>query len=53
MNAPKITLIGGPTVLIGAHFTQTREDIETAFKTFGLTQRLRLLEPGVPAVIGA
>jgi L-ascorbate metabolism protein UlaG (beta-lactamase superfamily) len=36
-----------------AHFTQTREDIETSFKTFGLTQRLRLLEPGVPAVIGA
>jgi L-ascorbate metabolism protein UlaG (beta-lactamase superfamily) len=35
-----------------AHFTQTREDIEMSFKTFGLTQRLRLLEPGVPAVIG-
>jgi L-ascorbate metabolism protein UlaG (beta-lactamase superfamily) len=35
-----------------AHFTQTRDDIEASFKTLGLAQRLRLLEPGVATLIG-
>jgi len=34
-----------------AHFTQSREDLRAAFKTLGLGERLRLLEPGVPTMI--
>jgi L-ascorbate metabolism protein UlaG (beta-lactamase superfamily) len=34
-----------------AHFTQTRDDIETSFKTLGLAARLRLLAPGVTTEI--
>ncbi len=34
-----------------AHFTQSRDDIKKSFDTFGLASRLRLLEPGVGAVI--
>ncbi len=36
-----------------AHFTQSRDDIESSFKTLGLAQRLQLLEPGVATQIGA
>jgi L-ascorbate metabolism protein UlaG (beta-lactamase superfamily) len=32
-----------------AHFTESRDDIEKAFKTLGLGTRLQLLNPGVPA----
>lgn len=31
-----------------AHFTQTQQDVATAYKVVGIESRLRLLEPGVP-----
>jgi len=34
-----------------AHLTQDRHDLEVSFKVLGLEARLRLLEPGLPAVI--
>ena len=34
-----------------AHLTQDRHDLEVAFKIPGLEARLRLLEPGVPAIV--
>jgi L-ascorbate metabolism protein UlaG (beta-lactamase superfamily) len=35
-----------------AHLTQDRHDLEVSFKLLGLESRLRLLEPGIPAIIG-
>jgi L-ascorbate metabolism protein UlaG (beta-lactamase superfamily) len=35
-----------------AHLTQDRHDLEVSFKILGLESRLRLLEPGLPAIIG-
>jgi L-ascorbate metabolism protein UlaG (beta-lactamase superfamily) len=34
-----------------AHFTQTQQDIATAFKVVGIDSRLRLLEPGKPVTL--
>jgi L-ascorbate metabolism protein UlaG (beta-lactamase superfamily) len=34
-----------------AHLTQDRHDLEVSFKILGLEARLRLLEPGVPAIV--
>ena len=34
-----------------AHLTQDRHDLEVSFKVLGLESRLRLLEPGIPAII--
>lgn len=34
-----------------AHLIQDRHDLEVAFKILGLEARLRLLEPGVPAIV--
>jgi L-ascorbate metabolism protein UlaG (beta-lactamase superfamily) len=34
-----------------AHLTQDRHDLEVSFKILGLETRLRLLEPGLPAII--
>jgi L-ascorbate metabolism protein UlaG (beta-lactamase superfamily) len=35
-----------------AHLSQDRHDLEVSFKILGLEGRLRLLEPGLPAIIG-
>ena len=34
-----------------AHFTQSRDDLEAAFRALGIAGRLRLLEPGVATTI--
>ncbi len=34
-----------------AHFTQSGEDLEHAFKALGIASRLRLLKPGIPTTL--
>jgi L-ascorbate metabolism protein UlaG (beta-lactamase superfamily) len=36
-----------------AHFTQHRDDLRATFRALGISDRLRLLEPGIPTPIGA
>jgi L-ascorbate metabolism protein UlaG (beta-lactamase superfamily) len=36
-----------------AHFRQSGDDLQKAFKALGFDKRLQMLEPGIPATIGA
>jgi hypothetical protein len=35
-----------------AHFRQSGDDVQKAFKALGFDKRLHMLQPGVPADIG-